>query len=404
MATPQQHHQISPSDTLANQRLHGLDFIRALMMSLGVVLHTAQLYLTMDLVDYYWDPMRSVSMDALLIFINTFRMPTFFLLSGFFTALLLTRRGPEAMLKNRYQRLVIPFLIFLPPLAICMTILRIVASNLMATENVGFDVSLIDQPRRLWDNTHNLWFLYYLIMYVASVWLVLQSRRFLPESLHRRAHHLLEQKPIYSPAVILTVSLILAAIGSTRYAGRISGGVSFVPSVTIYLYFGICFLLGWMLYRRQSDIAVLIRRGWVHLGVACFSLLIALACFALQGSPGQANYPLLHIALSLSTGLSMCLFMLALVGIFSRYFHRYKPWIRYFSDSAYWVFILHSIPMVILALPMHSWQVAAEIKFLIVCTGTFLICLSSYHYWVRNTIIGELLNGRRYPQSPQPDS
>ena len=148
---------LSPS---AQQRLHGLDFLRALMMLLGVVLHSAQLYLTMPIIDYYWDPARSFSMDAILIFINTFRMPVFFLLAGFFMAMLLLRRGEQAMLENRYQRLIVPFVLFLPPLALVMTLLRIVARHIMETGEFGFDPGLVYNPRRIWDNTHNLWFLY----------------------------------------------------------------------------------------------------------------------------------------------------------------------------------------------------------------------------------------------------
>jgi hypothetical protein len=41
------------------------------------------------IVDCYIDPVRSVSMDATLIIINTFRMPIFFFLPGFFIALLI---------------------------------------------------------------------------------------------------------------------------------------------------------------------------------------------------------------------------------------------------------------------------------------------------------------------------
>ena len=72
------------------QRYHSLDFLRAIMMFLGIVLHGAQMYLAeLAIVDYYIDPMRSVSMDATLIIINTFRMPIFFSLPGFFIALLI---------------------------------------------------------------------------------------------------------------------------------------------------------------------------------------------------------------------------------------------------------------------------------------------------------------------------
>ncbi|WP_306252963.1 hypothetical protein [Parvularcula sp. IMCC14364] len=126
----------------------------------------------------------------------------------------------------------------------------------------------------------------------------------------------------------------------------------------------------------------------------------ALIFFLIKGEPGGAAYAILHGLLSLATGFSIGLYMLAFVGLFSRHFQTYSPWVRYFSDSAYWIFIFHSIPTVVIALLLHDWAVAAEIKFLLVCSGTLFICLVTYQLFVRNGRIGEILNGRRYACAP----
>ncbi|MEH6607910.1 MAG: acyltransferase family protein [Halioglobus sp.] len=383
----------------AEQRLHGLDFLRALMMLLGVVLHTAQMYMTLPITDYYVDSMRSVSMDAILIYINTFRMPTFYLLSGFFTALLFSRRGLGGMIKNRYQRLFIPFIIFLPLLAITMTALRIVAENIMATGHWGFDISHVQTPRKLWDNTHNLWFLYYLMMYVLTAVVLIKISVYLPESARASFRRIL-QLPIFSPMVIVVVSLWLAALGSASFSGRLSGSLHLMPELTVFGYFGASFLLGWMLYQRLDDLDTLAARAWQWFILANITLVVGLLFFATQGEQGDGNYAALHGGLSVATGFSMMFFMLGFVGLFSRYFATYNPWIRYVSDSAYWVFILHSVPMVAIAMLLHDVQVAAGWKFLIVGLSTFAICLLTYQLWVRNSVVGQLLNGRRYTESP----
>ncbi|WP_101759576.1 acyltransferase family protein [Oceanicoccus sp. KOV_DT_Chl] len=379
-----------------SQRLHGLDFLRALMMSLGVLLHTAQLYTTMPFVDYYWDLSRSISMDALLIFINTFRMPTFFLLSGFFTALLVSRSGLSGMLLNRRKRLLLPFVIFLPLLAISMSTLRIMAVHIMVKGEWGFDPALVEPQSALWNNTHNLWFLYYLMMYVVTAALLLYLSPYIRVFTAALKAGWLGRLPVYSPLTICVVALWLAVIGSSSYSGRISGALGFIPLATVYAYFGLCFLMGWFLFQRQGDIAVLVKRSWWLLAMAIMCLLIGLLAFLKQGEMGDANYSSWHLVLSLGNGFSMVFFMFGLVGLFCRYFTRHHPWVRYFSDSAYWIFIFHSVPMIAIALLMHDWVVAAEIKFLVVVSGTFGACLLSYHYAVRSTAIGALLNGRRY--------
>jgi hypothetical protein len=384
----------------SHERLHGLDFLRAAMMTLGVVLHAAQIYVTMPIADYYWDSMRSPSMDATLIFINTFRMPTFYFLSGFFTALILSRRGIHEMMSNRYHRLFIPFVVFLPFLAITMTGLRILGANLTETGAWGFDPALVSHQNLLWDNTHNLWFVYYLMMFVLSAWLLITLAKFLPVRFVQKTINTILAKPVHSLTMILLVSIIWAILGWQNDSGRISADLSFVPSPLVYSYFGLAFLIGWLLYYRIDDISTLMSRAWRYIILALVFFLIALVGFVFQGEVENTQQLLFHGLLSFFTGLSITMFVLGLVGIFSRYFDNFNPWIRYFSDSAYWVFILHSVPMVIIALAIHSWMVPAEIKFLVVCTGTLIICLLSYHYCVRNTRIGQLLNGRRYSNSP----
>ncbi|MEM1110813.1 MAG: acyltransferase family protein [Pseudomonadota bacterium] len=381
-------------------RLHGLDFLRAIMMSLGVVLHSAQLYLTLPIVDYYWDSARSFSMDALLIFINTFRMPVFYLLSGFFTALLLARHGERAMLNNRYRRLVVPFLLYLPPLALVMTILKVVARHVMATGEIGFDPGWMEYPRGIWDNTHNLWFLYYLILYVGTLWLLVRLWAYLPDSARTRLGDWARNTPVYSAWIFLPLCLSLAALGSISYAGRLAGSLSFVPYIPTYLYFALCFSVGWLLYQRLGDLDVLALRWGRHMLLATLALGLGVAAFFSKGTPGHPNYAALHALLSVATGFSMGFYMLGFVGLFSRYFQDNNPWIRYFSDSAYWVFIFHSVPLVILGLALHAWEVPAELKFLVVCAGTSVTCLVTYQLFVRNGRIGEVLNGRRYRSVP----
>ena len=44
-------------------------------------------------------------------------------------------------------------------------------------------------------------------------------------------------------------------------------------------------------------------------------------------------------------------------------------------------------------------DVPAFVKFAIVLTGTTVMATITYHYFVRSTAVGALLNGRRYPRA-----
>jgi len=371
-----------------NERYHSLDLLRAVMMALGIVFHGVQMYyVTLGADDYYRDPSRSYSMDAILIVTNTFRMPTFYMLSGFFAALLMARRGRRGMLENRYERIVVPFLIFLPASAIVMTPLTVLGQNVLATGTWGLDMTHAAH-KELWDKTHNLWFLYYLAMFVGvsaivAPWLARVSARMKPGAMS-------------SVAMVSLFALVLGLLGSTSDSGRIGADTSFIPDPGTFSYFFVCYLFGWLLYSDQSSIGYMAARSWRWLIVAVVALIVSLAGFVLRGDAEGALWLPMHMLLSIGTGFSTFAFICFFAGLFERYFAGHSEIGRYFSDSAYWVFLSHSAFLVAFAIPMAHLPWPAEVKFLIVSVATAICCWLTYDWWVRPTWVGKVLNGKRH--------
>ena len=92
-------------------RYHALDGLRAAMMGLGLVLHTACAYGSRPLGpawpahDAYHN---GFAFDVVGGFIHAFRMPTFFAIAGFFAALIYHRRGAVGLAANRAKRIGLP--------------------------------------------------------------------------------------------------------------------------------------------------------------------------------------------------------------------------------------------------------------------------------------------------------
>ena len=92
-----------------SQRRHDLDAVRSFAMLLGIGLHAALAYIgAMWLVS---DTPTSASLGIAVAGVHGFRMPLFFLLSGFFTAMLWRRRGMRGLLLHRGKRIALPLLV-----------------------------------------------------------------------------------------------------------------------------------------------------------------------------------------------------------------------------------------------------------------------------------------------------
>lgn len=93
----------------ASSRRHDLDALRAFAMLLGIALHAA-----LSFTGGPWmvqDSRTSGVFQVLISAVHGFRMPLFFVLSGFFTAMLWRRRGIRAVIAHRFKRVFLPLLL-----------------------------------------------------------------------------------------------------------------------------------------------------------------------------------------------------------------------------------------------------------------------------------------------------
>ncbi len=108
-ATPGPEHPTPPHAVDPANRRHDLDALRAVAMLLGIGLHAALSFATIPWI--VQDTQQNGLFGLFFVAIHGFRMPLFFLISGYFTAMLYRRRGPAALLKQRAQRILLPLLL-----------------------------------------------------------------------------------------------------------------------------------------------------------------------------------------------------------------------------------------------------------------------------------------------------
>ena len=92
------------------QRRHDLDALRASAMLLGITYHVALSFAA----GFPWLVQDRRQGEGYLLFeyvAHGFRLPLFFLISGFFTAMLWRRRGVKALIAHRFRRILLPCLL-----------------------------------------------------------------------------------------------------------------------------------------------------------------------------------------------------------------------------------------------------------------------------------------------------
>jgi glucan biosynthesis protein C len=385
-------------------RLHALDNLRALMMWLGIVLHVAINHLTVDSPLPWRDPKTSQVADLLLLFIHSFRMPVFFVLAGFFVALLVARRGADGMLKNRGLRLALPFAIFWPPLFVLTTVLAMVYIHLTVRGVPGIDTALTParQPGGSPFNTMHLWFLYQLFWFSVVAWAGVRLQRFVPTQLRdavARGFAVLAERRWG----FVVLALPLAVTGAFHPSGFVMESSAFLPSFSEWLQSGLFFVFGWYLHRDQERLLSLFAarcKGHALAGLAAFIATITLLG-ALHG-PGAHRLPHPEFWIAFAYNAASWLWSLALIGAFVRWLPRQNAVLAYLSQSSYWVYLVHMLGTIGFGILLFNAPLGALTKMGLNVAATSLVALASYQLLVRHTPIGTLLNGRRLTRAPRP--
>jgi len=97
-----------PSD---DSRRHDLDALRAIAMLLGIGLHAAIAFIPGPSGWAIKDTQTSGLFALLVAAIHGFRMPLFFLISGFFTMMLFRKRGLKSLIGHRFKRIFVPMVL-----------------------------------------------------------------------------------------------------------------------------------------------------------------------------------------------------------------------------------------------------------------------------------------------------
>ena len=232
---------------IVKERYHSLDAARGLLMMLGVYFHIIVFH-------YAESWLGMVGMAT-----HYFRMHTFFLISGFFSALVLNRKGHYEMLKNRFERIFLPLIILAWPIWILITFstkfneLRYENGILSSLKQSLFQYT--SQPWTLipWETMH-LWFLS--LLFGMSLISYLLRNRFSDNFFLRKTKEcvrLIFDKPWVGMLIFCTsYGLLLSMMNKLEAQGE-GGWSSWIwffkeNGIKTFMAFSFFYFLGWQMY------------------------------------------------------------------------------------------------------------------------------------------------------------
>jgi len=358
-------------------------------MMLGVVLHGALIYSATD----HWivsDSHHSLFFSLLDSAIHVFRMPTFFIIAGFFSMMSLQKYSIKTFTQVRLVRILVPLL---STALIINTIELYFRTTVLQQEAMSFPHFLTRVLPQLWlagQWVSHLWFLLTLLQFfVVGIGLYLLGRQLpsipaasrLVAGLRKNCYFLL-----LVPSAELLWS-IAAKFHPEIFHGSLCCGLLNQEDFLDFLPY---FLLGLWLYKDQmlqDEFHRIARWEW---GMLILSLVVQ---YLESNAHGFNTESLLRIY---SLGLICALSSHICYVLFYRYMNRDSQVFRYLSDASYSIYLFHHICVVVFGYLLLSSNIAIGYKFLTVEIATFAVTLSLHHFLIlRIPLLRFLFNGKR---------
>ncbi len=344
----------------ASTRYHGLDALRSVAMLLGIVLHACQLFIAPEFIPQV-NPAAtktveesSLGTDLLVIWIHNWRMPQFFILAGFFGAMVIERRGGRAFLGDRALRILGALLVF----------------HLIFALTLG----------RPWGRIDHMWFLWFLFL-ASGVALILRWAL--------RDMHL---KPLeWCLGTLPRMALLIVPVALLGLIGR-NGPWHKIPFY-IYtpefggflLYFGF-FVIGQALWTQRQRIEELAQRWvWVWL-LGMGTLLLPVLGYLIEM---RIPTEYLQIVVAIST----LVWSFGLIGLTHALVRRASAGLTWLVGIAYPVYLIHLFPTLYLsALSIEAgWSEGLSIP--LVSLAGFGVSVAASYVLVKFTPLDWVVSG-----------
>lgn len=353
----------SPTLTIPERR-YDIDWLRIFATYLLFPFHVGKVY---DVPPYY--PIKSPDLSPYLgyftMFVHQFHMPLFFLLAGWSLHASMSKRGSGAVLRERVDRILIPFLF--GTVTLCLVI-----GYYERVLMLGLDLTFFQYVPKFFTSLDcftwsHLWFLIYLFVFTL-LWFPLFKRMLRASNTLVLRHSWHIYRPI--PALFLMQGIL--RIWWPGYQNLYNDWANFC-------YYSVAMIFGFWL-ACQPAIAEAIDREKRRAAIIAFvAAILLLWTSSYREWPDELRHVNYHF---FGTVLGYTLIM-AMLGYARQYCYRGGRAHRYLAESALPVYILHQAAIVIPGWIIIYLPLSLPVRFALTLGAAFLSSMIAYHFLIR---------------------
>jgi peptidoglycan/LPS O-acetylase OafA/YrhL len=370
------------------ERRYDLDWLRVIAVLLLIYFHTAAIFYTGDLGEFYVkNDLSSREMECFILFVHQWHMPLFFFLSGAGTWYALSSRTVGEYVIERFRRLFIPFLfgtlVIVPP----QVYYRLLSNKDYQDSYIHFYPQFFNgiRPQGNFEWGH-LWFVIYLFVFsLIALPLFLHLRQKANQDLLKLAMFL------EKPGAIFLLALPLAIIeGALR--PRWLGFQNLYDDWANFFLYIFYFIYGYLICSDARFGQAINRHLKISLIMAISSISVMFGLWANNMLPNR-GYSVGYVLYQMLRGVNSWFWVVALLGLGRRYLNFNNSLLQYASEAAYPLYILHQTIIVAIAFYVVRWNISISEKFFVISTASLVATIVLYDLLVKRINVVRFLFG-----------
>lgn len=360
-------------------RRYDLDWLRVIVFALLILYHVGMFF-----VPWGWHIKNNEIYEWLrwpMLFVNQWRLPILFVISGMGTAFALSYRSGWQFIKERHIRLLIPLLfgmlVIVPPQ---VYVERLAYGSFTAS---FFDylmgpayTGIYPEGNFSW---HHLWFLPYLLVYSIILAPVFLYFRNYPENIFLNGLRKLLLKNPFSLYLFIIPLYLFESFVEPFFPithNLVWDWFNFISSLTLFLY-------GFLLIRVKNEFWIAvdqIKYKTLWIGIISFGCMIGIRMIFEDSTP-------VHFTEAAFKVVNLWSWILTLFGYAALYLNRKSYAVQYCNQAVYPFYILHQTITVIIGFYLMDLNWGLVPKFMLMVIGTFGISWLIYEFLIRRSAI-----------------